>query len=95
MIHKKVDATVPYIVKCHLDVFGSVEGAGAGWGFLKLQHLGCSLQAVPLNKLPHFWSCAFQVQRDQCLFAYMCSEPTNCFGMAVVSPSAKLVLPVR
>ncbi|DBA81243.1 TPA: hypothetical protein ACH3X2_007055 [Trebouxia sp. C0005] len=61
MIHNQVDATVPFIVKSHLGVFGSVEGAGAGWGFLKLQHLGCSLQAVSLNKLPRFWSCAVQV----------------------------------
>ncbi|KAA6428919.1 MAG: hypothetical protein FRX49_01029 [Trebouxia sp. A1-2] len=60
MIHNQVDATVPFIVKSHLGVFGSVEGAGAGWGFLKLQHLGCSLQAVSLNKLPRFWSCAVQ-----------------------------------
>jgi len=95
MIHNKVDATVPFILKCHLDVFGSVEGAGAGWGFLKLQHRGRSLRSVPLNQLPHFWSCAFQVHRDQCCFAHMCSESTNCFGMAGVLPSAKLVLPVR
>ncbi len=54
MIHKKVDATVHFILKCHLDGFGSVEGAGAGWGFLKLQHHGRSLRSVPLNKLPHF-----------------------------------------
>lgn len=62
MIHSKVDATVPFIVKSNLDVFGSVEGAGVGWGFLKLQPLGRILQAVTLNMLPHFWSCAFQVQ---------------------------------
>ncbi|KAL0023902.1 hypothetical protein WJX79_009041 [Trebouxia sp. C0005] len=27
MIHNQVDATVPFIVKSHLGVFGSVEGA--------------------------------------------------------------------
>jgi len=62
MIHNKVDATVPFIVKSDLDVFGFVEGAGAGWGFLKSQHLGSRLQTFPLNMLPHFWSCALQVQ---------------------------------
>ena len=92
MIHNKVDATVPIVVKSGLDVLGSVEGAGPGWGFLKLQHLGSSLQAVPLNLLPRFWSCAFQVQHvplthvckqnSQDLFAYMCLKPAN-FGLAV------------
>ena len=30
MIHNKVDATVPFIVKSDLDVFGSVEEVLAG-----------------------------------------------------------------
>ena len=67
MIHHKVDATVPYVVKRDLDVFGSVEGAGVGWSFLKLQHIGSSLQAVPLKMLSHYWSCAHQVQWHQCI----------------------------
>lgn len=62
MIHHIVDATVPYVLKSDLDVFGSVEGAGLGWSFLKLQHIGSSFQAVPLTMLPHYWSCAQQVQ---------------------------------
>ncbi|KAA6421293.1 MAG: hypothetical protein FRX49_08779 [Trebouxia sp. A1-2] len=60
MIHHIVDATVPYVLKSDLDVFGSVEGAGLGWSFLKLQHIGNSFQAVPLTMLPHYWSCAQQ-----------------------------------
>ena len=68
MIHHTVDATVPYVVKSDLDIFGCVEGAGVGWSFLKLQHIGSSLQAVPLTTmLPHYWSCARQVQRHQCI----------------------------
>ncbi|DBB03418.1 TPA: hypothetical protein ACH3X3_010780 [Trebouxia sp. C0006] len=38
------------------------KGAGVGWSFLKLQHIGSSLQADPLTMLPHYWSCAQQVQ---------------------------------
>ena len=63
IIHHMVDKTVPYVVKSDLDVFGSVEGAGVGWGFLKLQHIGSILQAVPLTMLPHYCSCAQQVQQ--------------------------------
>ena len=63
MIHHMVDETVPYVIKSDLDMFGSVEGAGLGWSFLKLQHIGSSLQAVPLTMLPHYWSCAQQVQQ--------------------------------
>lgn len=63
MIHHMVDKTVPYVVKSDLDVFGSVEGAGVGWGFLKLQHIGSILQAVPLTMLPHYCGCAQQVQQ--------------------------------
>ncbi len=62
MIHRKLDATVPYVVKSDLDVFGSVEGVGVGWSFLKMHQLGSSLQAVPWRMLPHYWSCAHQVQ---------------------------------
>ncbi|KAL0022351.1 hypothetical protein WJX77_002939 [Trebouxia sp. C0004] len=60
MIHQTVHATVPYIVKSDLDMLGFVEGAGAGSTFLKLQHLGRSLEAVPLKMLSHYWSCAHQ-----------------------------------
>ena len=67
MIHHMVDATVPYVVKSDLDMFGSVEGAGVGWSFLKLQHIGSSLQAVSLTMLPHYWSCAQQVHQHQCI----------------------------
>ena len=63
MIHHMVDETVPCVIKSDLDMFGSVEGAGVGWSFLKLQHIGSSLQAVPLTMLPHYWSCAQQVQQ--------------------------------
>ncbi len=63
MIHHMVDETMPCVVKSDLDVFGSVEGAGVGWSFLKLQHIGSSLQADPLTMLPHYWSCAQQVQQ--------------------------------
>ncbi|KAL0030983.1 hypothetical protein WJX79_006700 [Trebouxia sp. C0005] len=51
MIHHTVKATVPHTVKSNPDVFGSVEEADAGWSFVKLQHLGSSLQAVPLRML--------------------------------------------
>ena len=64
MIHHMVDETVPYVIKSDLNVFGSVEGAGVGWSFLKLQHIGSGLQAVPLTMLPHYWSCAQQVQHQ-------------------------------
>ena len=63
MIHHMVDETVPCVIKSDLDMFGSVEGAGVGWSFLKLQHIGSSLQADPLTMLPHYWSCAQQVQQ--------------------------------
>ena len=62
MIHHMVDKTVPCAIKGDLDVFGSVEGVGVGWSFLELQHIGSSLQAVPLTMLPHYESCAQQVQ---------------------------------
>ncbi len=62
MIHRKIHATVPYVVKSDLDVFGSVEGVGVGWSFLKMHQFGSSLQAVPWRMLPHYWSCAHQVQ---------------------------------
>ena len=62
MIHNMVDERVSFIVKSDLEVFGTVEGAGVDWHFLKLLHLGSSLPAIPPSKLPGFWSNAFQVQ---------------------------------
>lgn len=62
MIHNRVDAKVSYIVKSEPGMYGSVEGAGGGWAFLKLQRLGRNLASFPVHRLPHFWSCAFQVQ---------------------------------
>lgn len=61
-IHSLVDATVPYIVKSEPGVYGSVEGAGDGWAFLKLQRLGRNLSSFPAHRLPQYWSCAFQVR---------------------------------
>ncbi len=62
MIHSLIDHRVSFIVKSDLEVFGSVEGAGVGWRFLKLQHLGNRLPAITPSTLPGFWSNAFQVQ---------------------------------
>jgi len=61
MSHRKVDATVPFVIKGNLDAYGTVEGAGSGLCFLKLQ-LGSRLLTCPQNMLPHFWHCAFQVK---------------------------------
>lgn len=61
-IHSLVDTTVPYIVKSEPGVYGSVEGAGGGWAFLKLQRLGRNLSSFPAHRLPQYWSCAFQVR---------------------------------
>ena len=52
MLHSLVDATVPYIVKSEPDMYGSVEGAGHGWAFFKLQPLGKSLSSFPAHRLP-------------------------------------------
>ena len=61
MIHSLVDDSVSFIVKSDREAFGIVEGAGVGWRFLKLQHLG-RLPAITPSTLPGFWSNAFQVQ---------------------------------
>lgn len=66
MIHNLVDDRVSFIVKSDLEVFGSVEGAGVGWCFLKLWHLGKRLPAITPSTLPGFWSNAFQVQLYVC-----------------------------
>ncbi|KAA6417960.1 MAG: hypothetical protein FRX49_12042 [Trebouxia sp. A1-2] len=65
MIHHTVKATVPHTVKSNPDVFGSVEEADAGWSFVKLQHLGSSLQAVPLRMLSSLLElCSSEVDGD-------------------------------
>ncbi len=46
--------------------------AGAGWSFLQLQHLGSSLQAVPMSMLFDYWSCAHQVHCHQCVVCCLC-----------------------
>lgn len=61
MIQKQVDSTVPFIIKSDLDAYGTVEGAGPGLCFLKLQ-LGSDLLTCSQSMLPHYWSYAFQVQ---------------------------------
>lgn len=60
MIHNLVDAKVHFIVKSHPEVHGTVEGAGHGLSFLKLQ-LGSKVSSIPVTLLHHYWSCAFQV----------------------------------
>ncbi|KAL3142534.1 hypothetical protein ABBQ38_002856 [Trebouxia sp. C0009 RCD-2024] len=60
MTHNLVDDRVSFIVQSDPEVFGSVEGAGVVWGFLKLQHLGNGLRAITPSTLPGFWSNAFQ-----------------------------------
>ncbi|KAL3151006.1 hypothetical protein ABBQ38_012877 [Trebouxia sp. C0009 RCD-2024] len=60
MIHNRIDERVPFIVKSDLAVFGHMEGAGDGWRFLKLCHLGSSLPRITPSKLHGFWSNAFQ-----------------------------------
>lgn len=60
MIHRRVDATVPFIIKSNLDAYGTVEGAGPNLSFLKLQ-LGSRLSTCPQSMLPHYWQCTFQV----------------------------------
>ena len=93
MIHNMVDERVSFIVKSDLEVFGSVEGAGVGWRFLKL-HLGSGLPAITPRQLPGFWSNAFQVQYYVCsVFVYW--EPVNCFVPAVAFPVAFQATHVR
>ena len=60
MIHRRVDATMPFIIKSDLDAYGTVEGAGPNLSFLKLQ-LGSRLSTCPHSMLPHYWQCTFQV----------------------------------
>ena len=60
MIHRRVDAKVPFIIKSDLDAHGTVEGAGPHLSFLKLQ-LGNRLSTCPQSMLPHYWQCTFQV----------------------------------
>ena len=83
MIHHTVDETVPYVIKSDLDIFGSVQGAGLGWSYLKLRHIGSSLQAVPLTMLPHYWSCAQQALQH-CFFWHACAG-----GLQMELPPAK------
>ncbi|KAL0046620.1 hypothetical protein WJX82_005644 [Trebouxia sp. C0006] len=60
-LHKVIRAKYLSPGRDQLGVEDAVyKGAGVGWSFLKLQHIGSSLQADPLTMLPHYWSCAQQ-----------------------------------